>query len=75
MVLAIHSDTSYLSESKVRGREEGEFFMFNNVLFSRNNGSVSPIAQVIQGVMLSVVEAGLDALFINDRHAVPMQHT
>ena len=74
MVLAAHSDASYLSESKARSRAGGHFFMSENDHAPRNNGAVLTIAQIIKAVMSSAAEAELGALFINSREAVPMRH-
>ena len=40
MVLALHSDASYLSEPKVRSRAGGHFFMSEDVVDPTNNGAV-----------------------------------
>ena len=47
MILAIHSDASYLSEAKARSRAGGHFFMSNNNDDPPNNGAVLNIAQII----------------------------
>ena len=44
MVLAFHSDASYLSESKARSQAGGHFFMSKGVSFPPNNGAVLNIA-------------------------------
>jgi len=75
MVLAIHSDTSYLSESKARSRAGGHFSMSTNTEFPANNGAVFTIAQIIKAVILSAAEAEIGAMFVNAREAVPMRKT
>ena len=40
MVLAIHSDASYLSEPKARSRAGGHFFMSSDRQVPPNNGAV-----------------------------------
>jgi hypothetical protein len=47
MVLAVHSDTSYLSEPKARSRAGGHMFMFANDGIPTNNGAVLNILQII----------------------------
>ena len=47
-VLAVHSDDSYLSESKTRSRADGHFFMSNDVSFPPQNGAVINIAQTMK---------------------------
>ena len=75
MVLAVHSDASYLSESNARSRAGGHFFMSNNDEFPANNGAVLNIAQIIKAVMTSAAEAEIGAMYINAREAVPARKT
>jgi hypothetical protein len=75
MVLAGHSDASYLSESKARSRAGEHFFMSTDMAQSPNNGAVLTIAQIIKAVMTSAAEAEIGALYINCREAVPARHT
>ena len=75
MVLAAHSDASYLIEPKARSRAGGHFFMSNNTTFPPNNGAVLNIAQIIKNVMTSAAEAEMGALYINAREAVHMRIT
>ena len=75
MVLAIHSDASYLSETKARSRAGGHFFMSDNSADPPNNGAVLNIAQIIKSVMSSAAEAELGALFINSKQAIPARNT
>ncbi len=65
MVLAGHSNASYLSETNARSQAEGYFFMSNNDTLPPNNGAVLPIAQIIKAVMLPAAEAEIGALYIN----------
>jgi hypothetical protein len=50
MVLAIHSDASYLSEPKSRSRAGGHFFLSKNGSNPPNNGAVLNVAKVIKAV-------------------------
>jgi hypothetical protein len=75
MVLGIHSDASYLSETGARSRAGGHFYMSNDMQFPPNNGAVHNVAQIINAVMSSAAEAELGALYINAREAVPMRVT
>jgi hypothetical protein len=75
MVLAIHSDASYLSKPKARSRAGGHMFMSANNKIPTNNGAVLNISQIIRAVMSSAAEAKLGALFINAKTAVSMRHT
>ena len=71
MILAAHSDASYLSETKARSRAGGHFFMDSDITYPNNNGAVLTIAKIIKAVMSSAAEAELGALYINCREAVP----
>ncbi len=75
MKLAIHSNASYLSDSKARSRAGGHIFMAGNEDIPINNGAVLNISQIINAVMSSAAEAKLGALFINAKTAVSMQQT
>ena len=65
MVLAIHSDASYLSKSKARSRAGGHWFMAGNEEIPAKNGAVMNVSQIIKAVMSSAAEAELGSLFIN----------
>jgi hypothetical protein len=75
MVLAIHSNASYLSKPKARSRAGGHMFMAGRDDIPTNNGAVVNILQIIRAVMSSAAEAELGALFINAKTAVSMHHT
>ena len=51
MVLAAHSDTSYLSETKAHSHAGGHFFLSKNDHYPANNGAVLTISQIIKAVM------------------------
>ena len=70
MILAVHSDASYLSEPKAKSRAGGHFFLSNNTDIPPNNGAVLNIAHIIKHVMSSATEAELAALYISAREAV-----
>ncbi len=75
MVLAGHSDASYLSETNARSRAGGHFFMSNNEAIPSNNGATLTILQIIKAIMSSAAEAEIKALYINCKEAIPAQHT
>jgi len=75
MKLAIHSNTSYLSEPKARSRAGGHMFMAGSEEIPINNGAVLNTSQIIKAVMSSAAEAELGALFINAKTAVSMRRT
>ena len=64
MILAVHSDASYLTEPKARSRAGGHFFMSNQDKNPPNNGAVLNIAKIIKNVMTSAADAEIGALFI-----------
>jgi len=65
MALALHSNVSYSSEPKARGRTGCYFCMSEVVEDPLNNGAILNTAQIIKAVMSSVVEADLGAMIIN----------
>eukprot|EP00804_Cyclotella_cryptica_P020074 CCRYP_014880-RH/>CCRYP_014880-RH protein AED:0.12 eAED:0.12 QI:0/-1/0/1/-1/1/1/0/1096 len=70
MILAVHSDASYLNEPQARSRAGGHFFLSHNENVPRNNGAILNIAHIIKHVMSSATEAELAALYIMAREAV-----
>ena len=46
MILAVHSDMSYLSEPKARSRASGHFFMSTKTVFSLMNGAIHNTLQI-----------------------------
>ena len=50
MILAIHSDASYLSEILARSWAGGHHFLSENVDFTPNNGAVLNISTMIRAV-------------------------
>ena len=73
MILAVHSDASYLSEANARSRVGGHFFCSSDVSAPPNNGAVLNISKILKAVMSSAAEAELGALYINASEAVPMR--
>jgi hypothetical protein len=70
MVLAAHSNASYLSKPNARSRAGGHFFLSSNSTIPQNNGAVLNIAHIIKHVMSSATEAELAGLYIMAREAV-----
>jgi hypothetical protein len=70
MVLAVHSDVSYLNEEEARSRAGGHHFLSENVPLPPNNGTIHNVAEIIKGVMSSAAEAELGAMYINACKAV-----
>ncbi len=70
MVLAVHRNTSYLSEPKACSRAGGNFFLSSDTTIPPNNGAVLNIAHIIKNVMSSATEAELVGLYIMAREVV-----
>ena len=70
MVLAVHSDASYLNEEEARSRAGGHHFPSENVPLPPNNSAIHNVAEIIKGVMSSAAKAELGAMYINARKAV-----
>jgi hypothetical protein len=64
MILAAHSDASYLSKPKVRSRAGSHFFLFTDADIPPNNGAILNLAHIIKRGMASTTEAKLAALYI-----------
>ncbi len=70
MVLAVHSNASYLSEPKACSRAVGHFFLSSDTTIPPNNGAVLNIEHIIKNVMSSATKAELVGLYIMARKAV-----
>ncbi len=70
MVLAVHSDASYLNEPTAHGRAVGHFFLSSNTTVPPNNGAVLNIAHIIKNVMSLATKAELAGLYIMIHEAV-----
>ncbi len=70
MVLAVHSNASYLSKPKAQSQAGGHFFLSSNTPVPPNNGANLNIAHIIKNVMFSATEAELAGLYIMARKAV-----
>ena len=75
MILAAHSDASYLSKPNTRSRSGAHIFVSKNDPIPRPNGPVISIAWVIKSVMASAAEAELASLFITAQEMVPLRNT
>ncbi len=73
MVLAVHSDTSFISKPLPRSQVGRHFFCSSNIDDPPNNGAVLNITKILIAVMSSTAEAGLGVLYINACEAIPMR--
>jgi hypothetical protein len=74
MVIAVHSNASYLSKPLARSHVGGHFFCLSNVDDPPNNGAVLNISKILKAVMSSAAKAKLGTLYINACEAIPMRH-
>jgi hypothetical protein len=73
MILAMHSDVSYLSKARARSRVGGHFFCSKDSKNPSNNGAVHTVSKILKAIMSSAAEAELGTLYINAREAIPMR--
>jgi hypothetical protein len=74
MILAAHSNASYLSENEARSRVGRHFFLSSNAPIPQDNGAILTVAQVIKPTMTTAAEAELGGLYINAREAVHIRN-
>jgi hypothetical protein len=72
MVIAVHSNASYLSKPLACSRVGGHFFCSSNVNDPPNNGTILNISKILKAVMSSAAKAKLGTLYINAHEAIPM---
>ncbi len=75
MILAAHSDASYLTEVGSRSRAGAHIFLSENDPIPRHNMPILTISQIIKYVMASAAEAELAALYITARELIPLRNT
>jgi hypothetical protein len=81
MILHVHSDASYLSESEARSRAGGLFFLGNHPTSSTLplspviNGAVHINSQIMKNVLASAAEAEVAACFLNAQDACMVRST
>ncbi len=73
MILAMHSNASYLSKANACSQAGGIFFCSININNPPNNGAVLNIFKILKAVMSSAAKAKLGSLYINACEAVPMR--
>jgi hypothetical protein len=74
MVLAVHSDASYLSKPAAKSQVGGHFFCSSDVDDPPNNGALLNISKILKAIMSSAAKAKFGLLYISAREAIPMQH-
>ena len=65
MILQVHSDASYMNETKARSTASGHYFLGNNIKSGKPivlNGAIHTLCKII-GVAESAAEAEMGSLF------------
>ncbi len=75
MILAVHTDTSYLSEQAGKIRASAHFYLTNHDDKEFNNGAILMLSSIIKHVMSSASKAKLAALYYGCKLAVPIRTT
>jgi hypothetical protein len=83
MVLYLHSDASYLSESEARSRVGGHFFLSDKpsdpsqppIHQPVQNGAIHTVSSILKNVMSSAAEAEFAGLFHNAKDAIAIRTT
>jgi hypothetical protein len=70
MILAAHSNASYLSKPNARSWAGSHFFLSSDAGIPPNKGAILNLAHIIKHVMASATEAKLAALYITAHEAV-----
>ncbi len=75
MVLAVHTDVSYLSEPGGKSQAAGHFYLSNHNYEDFNNGAILALSTIIKHVMPSASKAELAALYYGCKLVAPLQTT
>lgn len=78
MILHIHTDASYLSESEARSRAAGFFFLSTKPDPNETppiNGPIHIVSTIMRNVMASAGEAQVGATFLNSQQACALRAT
>ena len=73
MILALHSDISYLSEPGAKSRAGGHFYLEDKTDRESNNGAILTLSKIINHVMSSASEAEAAVLFLNCKAAIRLR--
>ncbi len=73
MILHIHSDALYLSETKARSCTGGYFYLSNNTENPSNNGTIHIHSSIMCSILASAMEAKVGALFYNAQDGKMLQ--
>ena len=73
MVLALHSDASYLSEPNSKSRAVGHFYLTKKSDRDYDNGAILTLSKIIKHIMTLASEAKVAALFYNCKASIPLR--
>ena len=73
MILAIHSDGSYLSDTESKSRSADHFYLSKRKNEKFNNGAVVTLSKIIKHVMNSASEVETAAFFYNCKAVIPQR--
>ena len=74
MILQVHSDASYMNETKARSTASGKYFLGNYIKSGKTiffNGAIRTLCKII-GVAASADEAELGSLFLNTQETLKL---
>ena len=72
MILAVHTDASYLSELGGKSRAMGHLYLTNRNDENFNNGAILTLSSIIKHVMSSASQAELATLYYGCKQAAPI---
>ena len=78
MILAVHSDASYMNEPRAKSTAAGFFWLKNKNDKDHKmklNGAIHVLSKIIKLVYSSTAEAELGALFLNVKEAIHIRQT
>ena len=75
MILHVHSDASYLSETEARSRAGGISFLGDDSSQPHINGAIHVHSSILKNVVSSAAEAEIGALFHNAQDACTLRQT
>ena len=75
MLLAAHTDTGFLNETKAWIRAGAHIFLTGDVATPPLNRAILTTANIIKPVMASAAEAELAALYLTAKTMVPIRNT
>jgi hypothetical protein len=72
MILAVHTNTSYLSEQNSKSRASAHFHLTDHDNEEFNNGAILTLSSIVKHVMSSASKAELAGLYYGCKLAVPI---